>query len=606
MGHKGPLTIVSPSEWRDRTSLRMSSRSASTKKVDDAYAAFYENTRDAVKGKALYDQLTAYVKEKGGDWRRADRDQVSGGLMKYIHDTLGAAYATPKSRAQAALEATDIPHSRYGVLYLLGNIDIDMNKLSIGLEGVGAVGGAVGGVLSTNFDYLKDADKAEKTFDLGSLKKIKASDVSQGGTLPFQVATAATSSTGTKLTTDSRFGAVHNPMHRPGSNNPAILKVYREAPKAKRVLPGFPCTRGAFDLIAEDPLLMLNPYTIAGTAVMQVGAVIVDVFNNLRVLLINAVTDLFNWIKSKILADGEWAWNVSGKVVGTIIKFVVGKCLESAAPLIGGAMDIGQGLMQTIKAAKDRIGTWLLRRKIDINPGHPELLANSIEACMTKGLFAGLWTILKGVASTALAVFLPGAGSLVSALVTGIEWMVKFIWRIWEQSKISDFLKEARGHFKAEKTLAEAKTMTMRLTDPIGYRLANTGGRDILHPELDKSKGGIITDLPRFKKFYQKGCDASPLIPMLTLNSGVCGSLMVLLKMFNDAGDEVSKTTYATGDEYFTKLKQFGRGYMGSAGFEFKPLDASNTSVRGLLNHAVEHHTGDSTAFEKFLAFGSA
>ena len=132
------------------------------------------------------------------------------------------------------------------------------------------------------------------------------------------------------------------------------------------------------------------------------------------------------------------------------------------------------------------------------------------------------------------------------------------------------------------------------------------GGRVQLHPETDRSKGGIITDLKRFKAFYEKGCDASPLIPMLTLNSGICGSLMVLLKMFEDSGDRITQQTFDAGNDYFTKLKQYGRGYLAGAGFEFKPVDGSDKAVQGILNHAVQHHTGGTSKLDKVLAFGAS
>ena len=207
------------------------------------------------------------------------------------------------------------------------------------------------------------------------------------------------------------------------------------------------------------------------------------------------------------------------------------------------------------------------------------------------------------MASLSLSALLPGAGSLVSALVTGVEWLVKLIWRIWEQSKIRKFLLLAREHYGNEKTLAEANTMAIRLSNPGDHGL--TGSREQLVPEMDRSKGGIIHDLDRFKEFYKKGCDASPLIPMLTFNTGICGSLMVLMRMFDDADTIITQKTHDTGSAYFTKLKEYGRGYLSAAGFEFKPLVAGNKSIQGLLNHAVHHHTGETSRMDKALAFGA-
>ena len=67
----------------------------------------------------------------------------------------------------------------------------------------------------------------------------------------------------------------------------------------------------------------------------------------------------------------------------------------------------------------------------------------------------------------------------------------------------------------------------------------------------------------------------------------------------------ISQKTWDAGDAYFTKLKQYGRGYLQAAGFEFKALDASNRPIQGILNHAVQHHHGHSGKLDKALAFGA-
>jgi len=612
MGKKGPLTMVTPDEFRSRTS-EIGRRNGAITKVDAAYDAYYA-LRSEANSDALYAALKEYLKTKGGYWSKVSRDKTSGGLLSWLYE-----FTTPRTvptvltrddtldqRAIHRLKTHDIPHSRYGVLYLFGNIDIDMNKLSIALEGVAAVGGAIGSGVSTNYDKLHSDKLVDKTFNLGKIKDIKGGDAATALGVPFTIGSMASGSTGTKMPTDMHFKT------RPAMKNgkPVMLpsgqpdfEVYRAPPPVKREVPVFPTTLAMFDMIKEDPLLMLNPYTLAGTVVATTAVALYDAFNALRVLLMNAVTDLFHWIKNKMLVDGEWAWDVSAQLISKAIKFVVGKCLESAAPFIGGAMDLGGGICKTIKAAKERLETYFMRRKIVLNPGHPELAANAIEANMTKGIFAGLWSVLKGVASLALSALLPGAGNLVSALVTGVEWLIKFVWRIWEQSKISKFLKLARQHFGNEKSLAEANTLMMKKKDP--YYELNYTSKMQLHPQMDPRYGGIIHNLPKFKEFYKLGCDASPLIPMLTFNTGICGSLMVLMRMFDDTEAMISQKTWDAGDAYFTKLKQYGRGYLQAAGFEFKALDASNRPIQGILNHAVQHHHGHSGKLDKALAFGA-
>src|SRR5258707_15386907 len=79
--------------------------------------------------------------------------------MEYMYRE-ATAVAPPRPSAAAArskIETFEIPHSRYGVLYLLGNIDIDMNCFTVAMEGVGAVGGAVGSGFATNMQHLGSA-----------------------------------------------------------------------------------------------------------------------------------------------------------------------------------------------------------------------------------------------------------------------------------------------------------------------------------------------------------------------------------------------------------------------------------------------------------------
>lgn len=604
---KGPLAFVPFAEFKRRTSV-FGRRTGEIERVDAAYRAYMESQSD-FKKKQLHRILAEYLYNRGGAWEGIKRNTESGGLMEWIYcetatpkKTFDARSAAEKDAAALlALQNRDIPHSRFGVLYLFGNVDIEMSW-SIALEGVAAVGTAVGTSVSTNFNQLSNEKLVDKTFNLGAIKDIKGADAASGLATPFSLGSKIASSTGTEGfqqqfksgTYTDRSGTVRNGFvsAHPGS--------------VTRNLPGFPTTQAMFDNVAEDPLLMLNPYTISGTVIGTAGAAIYDAFNNLRVLLMNAVENLFHWIREKMIANGEWAWSISGTVISKAIRFVVGKCLESAAPLIGGAMDIGGGVLKTIKAAKERLEAWFVRRKIQLNPGHPEELANSIEAAMTKGIFAGLWSILKGVANTALAVLLPGAGSLVSALVTGIEWLIKLAWRLWERSKIKSWLEMARIEWAKEKKLCEKGEMVMRLEDPTGYNLAHSGPKTQLHPYLDPAGGGLIHKLPEFTAFYKKGCDASPLVPMLTLNTGICGSLMVMLRMFDDSSKQITQHTWNQGAEYFTKLKQFGRDYLGDSGFTFTPMPADNASIKGLLNHAVNHHTGQKSMVDKVLAFGAS
>ncbi|HEY4216793.1 MAG TPA: hypothetical protein VGM67_06620 [Gemmatimonadaceae bacterium] len=556
---------VTPNEWIDKTSLRLSRRTSGLVKLDVAYANFYSNRHSQLYAGRLLDALEAYKKEAGGNWAASERNRKGGGLFAETEawvlaeaEQRGWWKAGTGDKGAAALATYDIPHSRYGVLFLLGNTTVGIDSWSVALEGLSTVGGAVGTGFTTDVGHLDSSILANPTVDLNGLDVQQSALVGLGTIVP-KAASRVIATPTTKIATKSV------------GSGPVDSSSY-----------GFPCSRAGIEAIEEDPALFLNPFVLGGTLIVGAGLLVADVLNNLRKMLVDLVTSLYEHMKGKLMVDGSWPWDVAGGLVKKMIKLIVGKCLKACAPLIGGLMDLGTGLAKTFAAAKERIGAWLLRRKISLNEGHPTQIANSIEGEMNKGIFVGLWAVLKGIASLALQSFLPGAGNLVNAVVTGVEWLVKCVWRLWEESKIAKFLLVARGHYERERQLA---SMMPVLAPSVPGRTSH--GVEF-EPCRDRSKGGIIHNLEAFKTFFQSGCDASPVIPMLTLNSGICGSLMTLLKMFDGREEAmISQQTFNDGAEYFSRLKAYGRKYMKSSGFTFQ---SSNPSVTGYLGHAISHH----------------
>lgn len=588
---------VPPAEFMSKTALRVSRRTANLQKVDEAYATYFAHQTDKLLAGRLLDALEAYKKEIGGDWSKSERNTKSGGLFHFTEARLLQEAKRNKwwkfgdgDPGANALANRDIPHSRYGVLYLLGQTEFDTDTVGVVLDGVAAVGGAIGVGVSTNFNHLDSAKLGTQTDSIFGTDVSRADSIGMGG--------LAVSKGGGAI--NSLVGSLTAPK-----GSPKILsKEVGGTPRKKVDIALWPVTLAMLDDIAEDPALFLNPLMLFPTLAVGVTVAVVEALNALRTLLMKAVYELFYFVKDKLLQDQAFAWDVSGVLVKKMVKFIVGKCLVAAAPLIGSAMDIGGGLLKTISAAREKVGAWLLRRKIQLQDGHPALLAASIEGEMSKGIFQGLWVLLKGVATLAIQSFLPGAGNLVNAIVTGIEWMIKMLWRVWESSKIKKFLLLAKVEYEKERKLAEITKSAGVITDPKTNKKTRIEW-DEVQPCLDKTKGGIITDVERFKRFYQKGCDASPLIPIITLNSGVCGSLMTMLKMFEGREQKLlaNKEYMAAGTEYFTRLKEFGRNYIDKAGFK---MTSKDPSVMRYLLHAKTNHTRPKSLGDKLLRFGSA
>ena len=121
------LGMVTPEEWVSRTKVMIGRRSQSMLKVDAAYEQYYK-LRSPENAQKLHVTLEAYLKEKGGNWAKVDRDKSSKGLMQAVYELTG-----PK-KTQNVLEKR-MPESRHGVIYLWGNTVIYTQWAKIFLEG---------------------------------------------------------------------------------------------------------------------------------------------------------------------------------------------------------------------------------------------------------------------------------------------------------------------------------------------------------------------------------------------------------------------------------------------------------------------------------------
>jgi hypothetical protein len=575
MGKKGPLTLVTPTEFKERTSLRLHSRSGTTLKVDAAYAAYWESQSDYKKNQ-LHRVLGEYLVAHGGSWNLCDRNTVSGGLLEWLHNEVApdSVRMTPeKARALDLAAATrirdiEIPHSRYGVLYFLANIELDMDIASVVIEGMSTVGGAIGTGFGTDFGQMGNAAKASKTAFTAVGQNVKASHLVGAGTAVLGVAKSA-SATGGKV-----------------ARQPVPIPPKTWFPTSEAALNKI--TKGLSETYDNNRYLGAAAYVGAGLAspIIATGALIADG----ALAIARAARALWDAVKKALGSVGRIvldAWQNRGSIdtakkAGTLIKactkFILDLVMKNALPFLGGAMDIGKGLVRTIDEACTRVASWYDRRRIRVQLGHPEEMANAIEHQMDMGMLKGLGEIFKGATKAAVGTFLPGLGSLVTVVMSAIEWMIKLIYRLLERSAIGEFLKKARAHYKTEKDRAQLEPGPAR-----GVR----GNR-----EPNTQPGGLITNTAAFTEFFQEGCKASPIIPMLTLNSGLAGSLMTMVELFEADGSQSSakggsRTEFDIAGSYFNRLKLYSVGYLKTCGFKFRPLDPDDNLLRGFLQHAT-------------------
>ena len=183
-----------------------------------------------------------------------------------------------------------------------------------------------------------------------------------------------------------------------------------------------------------------------------------------------------------------------------------------------------------------------------------------------------------------------GASALVDVIAACVEFVYKFCTRYFQGLKMNAWVKEVK--------------------DVTGNR---NGWR--ADPLDGKWRPSIVYDDRRFRQLFERGCDASVCVPMMTLNSGIAGDLMMFVKIFDDTGSILGQSTgvsldgpsaeaqkkFDAAEKYWSLLKEKGRDYLEDTGFKFTSTDKV---AQGLMHHAYEHHTSVLSGTDELLAFG--
>lgn len=366
------MGIVDPKEWVSRTSLIFSrTRGPTLLQVDDAYANYFEVRSEGNK-KALHDRLGAYLREKGGNWERVDRDKRSGGLMKFVFEFTLAGPAVKN-----VLELR-IPESRHGVLYLWQKADVGTQWAKIVVEGALTVGGTTLGLLQAG--NYRPGDQ------------LQAGVIAQGS--PGDTA----ASVGRLAPT---VGSIVVPPKGTG------VRVETPTPVVK---------------LADLP----DDAGILAGARAALGKFFDSVWSTIR----QKVGEIWQDVRFKFLRGGFIG--TVGASIGKLALFILGKVAMHAAPFVANGIEIGQGICQAIIAAKDRVSAHFFRQRFVISPGHPAQIACAIEGQMNWAIAKGAYNAAKGGAKLAGNLMSWGASALIDVIAAAIEFAWKFLSRLAE------------------------------------------------------------------------------------------------------------------------------------------------------------------------------
>lgn len=533
-------TVPTLAQWMSRTSIRFRIRGDGMKKLDDAFAAYLASGQ--ANPLPMLSALDEYLRLKGGEWKRVDRNQASGGMLQRLHEQLIESLRVGRDRGLDEIQRVLVPESRFGFLYLTGQMRIDMN-------GVGLLGQWLAAEASlAHAEVFSTLGGDHLVGHIGS-QAIKATTISG------MVSGAATlTSVATSYVSSTKAASAKGPDHEVHLRQAGS----RSLPLHTRELDD-----GTHGRLAS---LMAHFHTL-GHAAMQFFHMVGEALKKAGA----AIARTYRVNEGAIL-----------KTINQLVRLVLCQVLEASVPFLGDALKLGSALVKTIDKAITATQLWIERKRFSFNSGHPEMMAKAVEQQLHMGMGEGLIDALKSAGALTANVFAPGVGAVVNGLVNGIKWIAVAIKRLVEQSRIDAFLGEMAQIWKKESTLVKRSEEGQ------------------MQPNLDTSCPSLIHQPEAFNELFKRGCDASALIPMLALNSGICGNMMTYLRMANDTSSGViSQTAFDAGDRYFTRIKSLARDYLRSADFNFR---ADNGHVQRLVDHAVNDHAALMTTRDRLVA----
>lgn len=589
-------------EFVKKTSMfrdRLQSPGGTWQAVLTAYQQYAIEPEPPQAGQRLYQALDDYLAKHGrGKWSNVDRDKESKGLLQRLHGEL---------EAQKAKTREDILNSRFGVLYVLSQVHIDPNwGLGDVMEGLGAVGGAIGAGVGTQYVNVRSETASNIKVDLLGVKTT-ANTISGGG-----ASGVGGVSTIVKAYSSSTESA--KPFAPPTPAAPPTTAYQSFAGAMPTTAAALEKTAGAMSEVFQPSKYFsaeqlsstsgrvavgvgqLGAATLvaAGGTLAVTGALLIDAGRKLWELIKSAVQKGLQVIIGKQKTDPAWNYDKLIKVVGMITKVVCNFVMENAVPFISAGIDCVTGCVKAVDAVIDKVKLKLERGKFILMPGHPHLMADYIEGTTMNRLGAGLLECANGAAGIVTQVFAPGLGALVGAVTKAVAWAAGFIMKWMENTRLEQFLGEARALYARERERAlavaqrqqdiedwERRMDEMTMTSRTRSYTVTSAPQPVKPPTTfvpPDPDSPFLANTAEFTRFFHRGCRASVLVPMVVLRSHICGSLMSFIKLTDPDGELRfdAYRAFAAGERYFTRLKQLSLKHFDDCGFVIKPRpDAS-------------------------------
>lgn len=237
-------------------------------------------------------------------------------------------------------------------------------------------------------------------------------------------------------------------------------------------------------------------------------------------------------------AAGIWASRPG--LMKQVTRTIAEAAAAQAQPFLLSGLTTAAGVIDALETGCQRYLVHARGKQVNVLPGTPTTTIDGIKRAMDFTLAGNVYAALKGGTQLVVEGVTAGASSAIGRIVfSAIDALASFVRRAHDFYYMRQFFHEAKAHW------------------------ADRNRPDALHRRPYE-----------FNLWYRNVAMRVPVIPVLTLNSGLCGDKAHLLRMFSLEGELITQAKFDAGVAYIDQLKTWGAGYLRDVGYVFESGDA--------------------------------
>lgn len=584
-----PVTVPDYEVFKTKTSVFRdrfhSDYGRKWKAVHLAYQA-YVAVPTEVNGQTLFNCLHTYLEEHGkGTGNFDDHERNQNNFLKKIYDDLRVEYKNllgdekvSNIAAQETIERVEAPNTRLGVLYALSEIEIDgnFNLASTIMSAVSQTGSVTGNVLGADLSNLSTAKNAqyEAVMNFGGVGvDIDSKEITDFGEAGLSAAALLMQKANLGQTVKGR----------------QVVKLEVKAPDSAFQYPMTAAAIESFGNSLSDSYNEMDYFdpsmAVAQGAMVITGGIVVgltataELARNTFAYVSSKAYQLYLTLKGKIKEyldklitrfsqDSQYAFQFSVSLAAGLLKVALKQVMGTAVPFIGNAITLAE---KGVSAITNAVGAAVLaysQKNVRMSPGHPELIAKYIIDSKWGQALSDACMAIQSAALVVVDATVPGVGSLVGAITAACQWIYGVVHQYFAVTNITKFLAEAKAKWNEQCDL-DANVNPMFAHAPGASRYMD-----------------FLNDAGAFSAWFEKGCQASVLIPAIVIRSGMAGSWISWCRLISDSADRVSQKTFDEGIKFVDNLKDEALRVIRDSTIRITPVSGSQMSSHmvGMIN----------------------